>query len=87
MGLVIFEKTRITFQQFFQASLIVDPAIIQEDNAPSDFAPEALLRGANGVLWVSGDGRDDVLSQTHWVDFADQTESQPVQPQILLVHV
>ena len=37
--------------------------LLLQDNAPDDFATEALIRGASGVLWVVGDGRDDVRSQ------------------------
>ena len=38
-------------------------ALVRTDNAPSDFAHEALIRGAVGVIWVAGNGRDDIRSQ------------------------
>ncbi len=38
-------------------------ALLVRGNAPPDFPTEALIRGAAGVLWVTGDGRDDVASQ------------------------
>ncbi|MDH5507427.1 MAG: ABC transporter permease subunit [Anaerolineae bacterium] len=38
-------------------------AVVIQDNAPSNFATEALIRGAVGVIWIVGDGRDDVRSQ------------------------
>ncbi len=38
-------------------------ALLVRGNAPPDFPTEALVRGAAGVLWVTGDGRDDVASQ------------------------
>jgi ABC-type dipeptide/oligopeptide/nickel transport system permease subunit len=54
--------------------------IIDEGNTPEDFAAEALLRGAKGVLWISGEGRDDVRSQTHWVEFEDDYLRPPGHP-------
>jgi ABC-type dipeptide/oligopeptide/nickel transport system permease subunit len=38
-------------------------ALVWQGNAPADFATEALIRGAQGVLWIAGEGRDDVRSQ------------------------
>ncbi len=37
--------------------------LLLQGNAPADFATEALIRGAQGVLWITGDGRDEVRSQ------------------------
>jgi ABC-type dipeptide/oligopeptide/nickel transport system permease subunit len=38
-------------------------ALVWQGNAPADFATEALIRGAQGVLWITGEGRDDIHSQ------------------------
>ncbi|MCP4428037.1 MAG: M28 family peptidase, partial [Chloroflexi bacterium] len=37
--------------------------LLVRGNAPPEFPTEALIRGAAGVLWVTGDGRDDITSQ------------------------
>jgi ABC-type dipeptide/oligopeptide/nickel transport system permease subunit len=42
--------------------------ILQKDGVPGDFASEAMLHGAKGVLWITGEGRDDVRSQYLWVN-------------------
>jgi len=42
--------------------------VLLEGNAPPDFVTEALIRGARGVLWISGDGRDDIRSQIQLAD-------------------
>ncbi len=49
--------------------------LLEEGNAPKDFATEALLHGARGILWIVGDGRDDVRSQIQWAD-AEETQYQ-----------
>lgn len=52
--------------------------LVARENAPADFADEALLRGAVGVLWLAGDGLDAVRSQTQ---FANPTKSYMLAPQ------
>jgi hypothetical protein len=42
--------------------------VLLAGNAPQDFATEALIRGARGVLWIAGEGRDDVRSQIQRID-------------------
>jgi len=42
--------------------------MLQKDGVPGDFASEAMLHGAKGVIWITGDGRDDVRSQNLWVN-------------------
>jgi len=37
--------------------------LLDRASSPPDFATEAMVRGAAGVLWVTGNGRDDVRSQ------------------------
>lgn len=54
--------------------------LLQEGNAPQDFATEALIRGARGVLWITGNGRDDVRSQKQLADAAGEYLSTPTIP-------
>jgi len=54
--------------------------LLREAEAPKDFATEAMLHGAKGVLWISGDGRDDVRSQMQWVDFKADYQRPPNLP-------
>ncbi len=42
--------------------------LLKRDGAPADFASEAMLHGANGILWIAGEGRDDIRSQNLWMD-------------------
>jgi hypothetical protein len=53
-------------------------AVLVQGNAPADFPTEALIRGAQGVLWVAGNGKDDVRSQIQWAD-PDQDYVRPPQ--------
>ena len=54
--------------------------LLQKGNAPEDFATEAMLHGARGVLWVVGDGRDDVRSQVQWADEEAEYQRMPNIP-------
>ena len=54
--------------------------LLVRGNAPPDFPTEALIRGAVGVLWVTGDGRDDVRSQIQLADPAGEYLSSPTLP-------
>jgi hypothetical protein len=54
--------------------------LLLEGNAPPNFATEALIRGALGVLWVEGEGRDDVRSQVQLADDDLEYVSQPTIP-------
>ncbi len=54
--------------------------LLVRGNAPPDFPTEALIRGAVGVLWVTGDGRDDVLSQIQLADPAGEYVTAPTLP-------
>jgi peptide/nickel transport system permease protein len=56
--------------------------LLVEGNAPTDFAAEALIRGAQAVLWVVGDGPDAVRSQIH-ID----PQTALLQPQIPILRV
>ena len=49
-------------------------------DAPPGFATEALIRGARGVLWIAGDGRDDVRSQVQLGDPEGEYVRQPSLP-------
>jgi ABC-type dipeptide/oligopeptide/nickel transport system permease subunit len=54
--------------------------LLVEGNAPADFATEALIRGASGILWVAGDGQDDVRSQAQLVGDPNNYLRQPTRP-------
>ncbi len=56
--------------------------LLVEGNAPPGFATEALIRGAQAVLWVTSDARDAVRSQTR-VD----TRTALVRPQIPILRI
>jgi ABC-type dipeptide/oligopeptide/nickel transport system permease subunit len=55
-------------------------AMVIEGNAPNDFATEALIRGAQGVIWVTGDGETDVRSQKILRDSAANFLRKPQIP-------
>jgi hypothetical protein len=54
--------------------------LLLEGNAPNDFATEALIHGAQAVLWVTGEGRDDVRSQMQVVKPNSEYLVQPTIP-------
>ena len=54
--------------------------LLQNGNAPADFATEAFLHGARGVLWIVGNERDDVRSQIQWADPEKVYMRQPSLP-------
>jgi peptide/nickel transport system permease protein len=58
--------------------------MLLQDNAPAGFATEALIRGANGVLWISGNGRDAVRSQ---VQLADPAQDYLLHPQLPIFRI
>ncbi len=60
--------TTFTWETFKGLDLRDRIVVLVRDNAPSNFATEALIRGARGVLWVTGDHRDDVTSQYQSAD-------------------
>ncbi|MGD8585359.1 MAG: ABC transporter permease subunit, partial [Chloroflexota bacterium] len=55
-----------------------------KDNAPDDFANEALIRGARGILWVVGEQKEDVRSQIQ-LDRDDRLYVQ--EPTIPIFHI
>lgn len=57
-----------TWESFKGLDLRERIVLLLEGNAPPDFATEAMIRGARGVLWVSADGSSDVRSQVRLVD-------------------
>lgn len=61
-------QNEYTWESFKGLDLRGRIVILLKGNAPSDFATEALIRGARGVLWITGDGRDDVRSQIQLAD-------------------
>jgi hypothetical protein len=63
------EPGAYTWESFKGLDLRDHIVLLMQENAPPDFATEALIRGARGVLWITGEGRDDVRSQ---IQLADQ---------------
>ena len=62
-----------TWESFKGLDLRERIVLLQEGNAPPDFATEAMIRGARGVLWIvegvgAGDGPHDVRSQLRLAD-------------------
>ncbi len=51
-----------------------------QGNAPADFPTEALIRGAEGVLWIAGSGKDDIRSQIQWAAPDQDYVRQPQLP-------
>jgi len=58
--------------------------LLQRGTAPADFATEAFLHGARGVLWIVGNGRDDVRSQIQW---ANPEKAYQRLPNILIFRI
>ncbi|MGD8625800.1 MAG: ABC transporter permease subunit [Anaerolineae bacterium] len=54
--------------------------LLLQGNAPADFATEALIRGAEGVLWIAGEGRDEIRSQVQLADAAQGYLTRPTLP-------
>jgi ABC-type dipeptide/oligopeptide/nickel transport system permease subunit len=58
--------------------------LLIQGNAPSDFANEALIRGADGVLWITGDESDAVRSQ---IQFAHEDRRYLQNPTIPIMRI
>jgi hypothetical protein len=56
-------QREITWQEYKGLDLRGKIALVYQGNAPPNFATEALIRGAVGVIWVTDEGRDEVRSQ------------------------
>ena len=54
--------------------------LLWEDSTPPDFASEALIRGAGGILWVSGGSSNAISSQTQVQDNLGKSLVQPTLP-------
>ena len=54
--------------------------ILVEGNAPTDFATEALIRGARGILWVSDENRGKIHSEIQLADPGKYYLSKPNIP-------
>jgi ABC-type dipeptide/oligopeptide/nickel transport system permease subunit len=55
---------RLSWESYKGLDLRDRVVLLVRGNAPSDFANEALIRGARGVLWVVGDGESECQSQS-----------------------
>ncbi len=73
-----------TWESFKGLDLRGQIVLLQQGNAPQNFATEALIRGASGVLWVAGNGRDDVRSQ---IQFAQPTQDYLSKPNIPIFRI
>lgn len=78
------EPSQYTWESFRGLDLRGRIVLLLEGNAPHDFATEALLHGAEGVLWISGTGRDDVRSQ---IQLADPAKGYLTKPNIPIFRV
>jgi ABC-type dipeptide/oligopeptide/nickel transport system permease subunit len=74
------EPTQYDWESFKGLDLRGRIVLLLQGNAPPDFATEALIRGAQGVLWVAGEGRDDVRSQVQLADPAGAYLRRPNMP-------
>ena len=74
------EPEQLNWESFKGLDLRGRIVLLMEENAPPDFATEALIRGAQGVLWVAGEGPDDVRSQVQVQDDGLEYVSQPTIP-------
>jgi len=54
--------------------------LLVEGNAPEDFVTEAIIRGAQGVIWITGDGRQGVRSEVFFADPLRDYLRKPVRP-------
>ncbi|MEN8171616.1 MAG: ABC transporter permease subunit [Chloroflexota bacterium] len=70
----------LDFESYQNLDLRDQIVILQQGNAPHDFAIEALIHGAEGVLWVVGDGSDDIRSQIQWSDPSKNYQQTPTIP-------
>ncbi|MEJ2707959.1 MAG: ABC transporter permease subunit [Anaerolineales bacterium] len=54
--------------------------MLMADSAPADFADEALIRGAKGVLWITEGGAQELRSQIQLADAEKFYMSKPTFP-------
>ncbi len=77
-------QNEYTWESFKGLDLRDQIVVLLKGNAPPDFATEALIRGARGVLWITGDGRDDVRSQ---IQLADTSKDYLRKPNIPIFRI
>lgn len=77
-----FDPTRGEFSpaQFAGLDLRGRVVLLEQGRAPANFADEALIRGAAGVVWMAGNGRDAVRSQIQFADPNGQYLQTPQMP-------
>jgi peptide/nickel transport system permease protein len=75
-----FEPGQYDWESFKGLDLRGRVVLLLQGNAPPGFATEALIRGAQGVLWIAGEGRDDVRSQVQVANSGGEYLSQPAIP-------
>ncbi|MDH3943314.1 MAG: ABC transporter permease subunit [Anaerolineae bacterium] len=74
------ERGNFDWEAFKDLDLRGQIILLYRDNAPVNFTTEAMIRGARGVLWVTGDGRDDVRSQIQFAHDHMQYVQSPSLP-------
>jgi len=75
-----YEPDQYDWESFAGLDLRDRIVLLLEGNAPPDFATEALIHGTRGVLWITGEGSDDVRSQVQLADPNQEYASQPTIP-------
>lgn len=78
--LIGFYDQELAWQSYDGLDLRGKIVMLVEGNAPADFASEALIRGAGGILWITGDGQNDVRSQAQLVGDPTEYLRRPTQP-------
>ncbi|MBN1995255.1 MAG: M28 family peptidase [Anaerolineae bacterium] len=68
LAFVGFHAREIPWDAYKKLDLSGRIALLLPDNAPPDFATEALIRGARGVLWIASDNPEAVHSQVQLAD-------------------
>ena len=79
-----FTETEPTWEAFRGLDLQDQIVLLLADNAPTDFANEALIRGAKGVLWVVNDQPEAVHSQ---IQLANPEAAYLSLPQIPILRI
>lgn len=80
LTLVAFNNPVADWDDYVGLDLRGRVALVLTENAPPDFATEALIRGAVGVIWITEEGRDAIRSQIQLADPEAEYLSLPQLP-------
>jgi len=80
LSFIGFSQQRLEWQDYIGLDLRGRIAVVLGENAPPGFVTEARLRGAAGILWIVGDGRDEVRSQMQLAGLDQPYLRQPTIP-------